>query len=807
MRCAVLRGAAGGDAALWSDRGAGAAVLRAPAPQQAQQPQKPQEVRLQRRVAVRCRPRWQASGSRALAPARDGAAAAEALVSETAAAALGGDVNDIEVEQWVTGPLPECESVELDPAGADPDEVEGAEEAAREEALKDVAEQQGSLLNIKERRDATFDVRFGAVVAVGAALCIDAFGHRFAQVRSLVLRGGAAGDGPPCTTALGLVGPSTRITFAARSRAGLDTPLLSLVPSEAAWVDGVVGVLGEYTRVACRELVRWLRAALASCERQARAAPPLVPASEAGYGRGVLLHGPSGVGKSELLRELLRAGGLAAVQITPDMVFRPEKGQGERALLDALGPGCGALPRVVVLDRVEVLQEGGGGEHDAAQYGNGGGYGGVLGAALLVAIEHAFARAGSRGALVIGVTDAPPHVARALLHPRRLGTLVRLDAPRGAAQRLDLAVRLLARHSVCADGELALALAARANGLVPAELDAAVRDLALRRRKQQLQEQEPRPEVSAKQPLSAAEEARLALEGQTVAALKSSKLAALRGGGSSGQTASLDDLRGMCEAVRRLRTSVLLPLQQPERLAAVGLTRGGPRGVLLHGPSGNGKTLLARALAASLDNLGLANFVAVRCPELVSKVVGESEANIAGVFARVRSAAPCVLFLDQVEAIAGKRGADGSSEQTMDRLLSCLLTLMDGIAGKTASAGVVVLAATDARERLDPAILRPGRFDSHILVDAPASNAERADVLAACCAAMPLPGDRDMLLAAVAARVSAAAAETGAPCSRAVLAAVAREAAMHALREDMATVAVESRHFDRAIADYYATGA
>jgi transitional endoplasmic reticulum ATPase len=563
-----------------------------------------------------------------------------------------------------------------------------------------------------------------------------------------------------------------------------------------------VGVLGEYTRVACRELVRWLRAALASCERQARAASPLVPANEAGYGRGVLLHGPSGVGKSELLRELLRAGGLAALQIAPDMVFRPEKGQGERALLDALGPGCGALPRVVVLDRVEVLQEGGGGEYDAAQYGNGGGYGGALGAALLVAMEHAFARAGSRGALVIGVTDALPHVARALLHPRRLGTLVRLDAPRGAALRLDLTVRLLARHSVCADGELALALAARANGLVPAELDAAVRDLALRRRKQQQHEQEPRPQA-----LSAAEEARLALEGQTAAALKSSKLAALRGGGSSGQTASLDDLRGMGEAVRRLRTSVLLPLQQPERLAAVGLTRGGPRGVLLHGPSGNGKTSLARALAASLDNLGLANCVTVRCPELVSKVVGESEANIAGVFARARSAAPCVLFLDQVEAIAGKRGADGSSEQTMDRLLSCLLTLMDGIAGKTASAGVVVLAATDARERLDPAILRPGRFDSHILVDAPASNAERAEVLAACCAAMPLLGDRDMLLATVAARVSAAAAETGAPCSRAVLAAVAREAAMHALREDMAIVAVESRHFDKAIADYYATGA
>ncbi len=115
----------------------------------------------------------------------------------------------------------------------------------------------------------------------------------------------------------------------------------------------------------------------------------------------------------------------------------------------------------------------------------------------------------------------------------------------------------------------------------------------------------------------------------------------------------------------------------------------------------------------------------------------------------------------------------------MDRLLSCLLTLIDGIAGKSASPGLVVLAATDARELLDPAILRPGRFDSHILVDALASDAERAQVLAACCAAMPLAGDRDVLLAAVAARVSAAAAAAadGATCSRAVLAAVAREAA------------------------------
>jgi SpoVK/Ycf46/Vps4 family AAA+-type ATPase len=804
MRCAVLRGAGGGDAALWCERGVGAAVLLRPwrAPlQEQQQQQHEQQQRQLRRVAVRCRPRWQASASRALSPGCEGAAAAEALISEAAAAALGGDVLEVEVEQWAAGPLCECENVYLDPFGAYEEEEDEDYEVddAREDAHEDNAQRQRQH---GARRAATFEVRFGAVVAVGALLCIDAFGRRFARVSSVVLRGGAAEDGPPSTTALGLVGPRTRIAFAPRARAGLGAALLALVPSEAAWVDAVVGALGEYTRVACRELVRWLRAALASCERQARAAPPRAPASEAGYGRGALLHGPSGVGKSELLREVLRAGGLSAVHVTPDMVFQPEKGQGERALLEALGPGRGALPRVVVLDRVEVLQEGGGVEHEAEQggSGSGGGHGGALGAALLAAMERAFARAGSRGALVIAVTDSLPHVARALLHPRRLGMLVRLDAPRGAAQRLDLTVRLLARHSVRAQPELAEALAARAHGLVPAELDAAVRNLALRRRKQQLLQ-----EPQLQEHLSAADEARLVLEGQTASALKSSKLAVLRGGG--GRTASLDELRGMDEAVRRLRTSVLLPLQRPERLAAVGLTRGGPRGVLLHGPSGNGKTLLARALAASLDNLGLANLVTVRCPELVSKVVGESEANIAGVFARARSAAPCVLFLDQVEAIAGKRGADRSSEQTMDRLLSCLLTLIDGIAGKSASAGLVVLAATDARERLDPAILRPGRFDSHILVDAPASDAERAQVLAACCAAMPLAGDRDVLLAAVAARVSATAAAAGAPCSRAVLAAVAREAAMHALREDIAAVAVEPRHFDRAIADYYATGA
>jgi transitional endoplasmic reticulum ATPase len=136
-----------------------------------------------------------------------------------------------------------------------------------------------------------------------------------------------------------------------------------------------------------------------------------------------------------------------------------------------------------------------------------------------------------------------------------------------------------------------------------------------------------------------------------------------------------------------------------------------PRGILLHGPSGTGKTLLAKAVATESE----ANFISVRGPELLSKWVGESERGIREIFRRARQASPCVIFFDEIDSIAPVRGVGGETAVT-ERVVSQLLTELDGIESLH---GVVVLAATNRADMIDTALLRPGRFDKIILVPMP----------------------------------------------------------------------------------------
>jgi transitional endoplasmic reticulum ATPase len=136
-----------------------------------------------------------------------------------------------------------------------------------------------------------------------------------------------------------------------------------------------------------------------------------------------------------------------------------------------------------------------------------------------------------------------------------------------------------------------------------------------------------------------------------------------------------------------------------------------PRGILLHGPSGTGKTLLAKAVATESE----ANFVSVRGPELLSKWVGESERGIREIFRRARQASPCVIFFDEIDSIAPVRGAGGETAVT-ERVVSQLLTELDGMENMH---GVVVLAATNRADMIDPALLRPGRFDKIIQIPLP----------------------------------------------------------------------------------------
>src|SRR5918912_356005 len=179
---------------------------------------------------------------------------------------------------------------------------------------------------------------------------------------------------------------------------------------------------------------------------------------------------------------------------------------------------------------------------------------------------------------------------------------------------------------------------------------------------------------------------------------------------------SWDDIGGLEEVKRELQEAVEWPMRYPNLYKELGHSI--PKGILLHGPSGTGKTMLAKAVATESE----ANFISVKGPELLSKWVGESERGIREIFRRARQAAPCVVFFDEIDSIAMARGGGmggemgGGSIGTNDRVISQILTELDGISELH---GVVVLAATNRPDMIDTALLRPGRFERIVFVPNP----------------------------------------------------------------------------------------
>ncbi|ASA77895.1 CDC48 family AAA ATPase [Thermococcus sp. 5-4] len=230
-----------------------------------------------------------------------------------------------------------------------------------------------------------------------------------------------------------------------------------------------------------------------------------------------------------------------------------------------------------------------------------------------------------------------------------------------------------------------------------------------------------------------------------------------------------EDVGGLEEVKQELKEAVEWPLKYPKAFQRLGIEP--PRGILLYGPPGTGKTLLAKAVATESE----ANFIGIRGPEVLSKWVGESEKRVREIFRKARQAAPTVIFIDEIDAIAPARGSDMS--RVTDRLINQLLTEMDGI---ERNSGVVVIAATNRPDILDPALLRPGRFDRLILVPAPDEKA-RLEILRVHTKRVPLASDVNL-------RELAKKTEG---YSGADIEALVREAALLAMRRIMAELPAE----------------
>ncbi len=253
------------------------------------------------------------------------------------------------------------------------------------------------------------------------------------------------------------------------------------------------------------------------------------------------------------------------------------------------------------------------------------------------------------------------------------------------------------------------------------------------------------------------------------------------------------DIGGLESVKRELQEAVEWPLKYPDLYAKIGHTV--PKGILLHGPSGTGKTLLAKAVATESE----ANFISVKGPELISKWVGESERGIREIFRRARQAAPCVIFFDEIDSIAPTRGIGTGGEHGTERLVSQLLTELDGISELH---GVVVLGATNRSDMVDPALLRPGRFDRIILVLNPDSQT-RAKILEIHAKGKPIGQDVNIQKIAEQMTEGFSGADTAAIVNTAIAKVLHEYLAKYPTPEEAAKHASEAhimmRHFEEAI--------
>lgn len=455
---------------------------------------------------------------------------------------------------------------------------------------------------------------------------------------------------------------------------------------------------------------------------------------------GVLLVGPAGSGKSALVRAVAaRVGARVHPLWAPEVAALASQAAAER-LRDAATAARAGGPAVLLVTDVEALAP-------ADDPGP-----------VATVFRQVLAESIRAGVAVVCTTGRPEAVDPALRSPDLLSLRISVPLPDQALRREQLTV--LTRQVPLADDVRLDEVAGRTPGFVAADLAALVREAGVRAALRQKSAET--PTVSMADFTAAREVVR-----PTTMAASTLDLASV----------TLDDVGGLEEVKQTLTESVLWPLTYPDTFARLGVQP--PRGVLLYGPPGCGKTYLVTALAGS----GRANVLSVKGAELLSKWVGESERAVRELFRRAREAAPTLIFLDEVDALAPVRGqaTDGG---TTDRVVAALLTELDGI---ETLRNVVVVGATNRPDLVDPALLRPGRLERLVYVPPPDGPA-RAEILRAASRQVPLAPDVDL---------SALGDElTG--FSAADCAALVREAALAAMRESLAAATVTAGHVSTA---------
>ena len=414
--------------------------------------------------------------------------------------------------------------------------------------------------------------------------------------------------------------------------------------------------------------------------------------------KGVLLFGPPGTGKTLLAKAVANESNSHFISISGPEIMSKFYGESEARLREIFKEAREKAPSIIFIDEIDSIapkREEVTGEVERRVVSQ-----------LLSLMDGLEARG---KVIVIAATNRPNAIDPALRRPGRFDREIEIKVPdkRGRLEILQIHTRNMPLETDVDQDKIA----GVTHGFVGADLEYLCKEAAMKCLRRllpelNLEDEKLAPEVLNKLVVTMAD-----FEN----AVKEVMPSAMREVYLESPDVPWSAIGGLDEVKRELQEAVEWPLRYPDLYAKLGHTM--PKGLLMYGPSGTGKTLLAKAVATESE----ANFISVRGPELLSKWVGESERGIREIFRRARQAAPCVVFFDEIDSIAPVRGMGGDSMVT-ERVVSQLLTELDGIQSLS---GVVVLAATNRADIIDTALLRPGRFDKILLVPLPDKSARQ----------------------------------------------------------------------------------